>query len=91
VSRLFYIPFSLASGLLAGFIADKLLDLAWRLLGKGEEAPEPEQQDAPWAQLALALVIEGAIMRATRGLVEHGFRRGYHRATGSWPGEERDD
>jgi hypothetical protein len=38
--------------------------------------------------LILALAIEGAVFRAVRGLVDHSARRGFHRATGSWPGDE---
>jgi hypothetical protein len=34
-----------------------------------------------------ALALEGAIFRATRGLVDHFARRSFERATGRWPGE----
>jgi hypothetical protein len=36
----------------------------------------------------LALVLQGAIFRAVRGLVDHGARRGFYNLTGSWPGDE---
>jgi Protein of unknown function (DUF4235) len=87
VSRVLYTPVSIAAGLLAGFVAQKLFERAWRLIGK-EEAPEPEHEDVSLVELSAALAIEGAIFRAVRGLAEHGFRRGYARLTGTWPGEE---
>jgi hypothetical protein len=87
VSRVLYTPFSIAAGLLAGFVAQKLFERAWRLVGN-EEAPEPEHRDISVAELGIALAIEGAIFRVVRGLAEHGFRRGYTRMTGTWPGEE---
>jgi Protein of unknown function (DUF4235) len=87
VSRILYTPFSIAAGLLAGFAAQKLFERVWGLVGK-EEVPEPEHRDVSLVELAAALMIEGAIFRAVRGLAEHGFRRGYTRFTGTWPGEE---
>jgi hypothetical protein len=40
-------------------------------------------------KLLPALIIEGALFRIVRGLVDHGTRHGFARVTGSWPGEER--
>jgi hypothetical protein len=40
-------------------------------------------------QLLVALLVEGAIARVVRGLVDHGARHGWARLTGAWPGEER--
>jgi hypothetical protein len=36
-----------------------------------------------------ALMLEGAIFGAVRGLAEHGSRSVFSRLTGRWPGEER--
>jgi hypothetical protein len=88
--KILFIPFSIAGGILAGLIAKKAFDLAWRLVDD-EEAPEPEHREISWPKLLLALAIEGAIFRAIRGLVDRSSRIGFARATGSWPGEERPD
>jgi hypothetical protein len=40
-------------------------------------------------KLLAALVVQGAIFRLVRGLVDHGSRHGWRKLTGSWPGEER--
>jgi hypothetical protein len=40
-------------------------------------------------KLLVALLVEGAIARFVRGLVDHGLRRGWATLTGGWPGEER--
>jgi hypothetical protein len=42
----------------------------------------------PFAPL-VALALEGAVFRATKGLADHGARRAFARMTGSWPGEEQ--
>jgi hypothetical protein len=85
--KFLFLPFSIVSGLIAGFLSKKLFDGVWRLVDK-EEAPEAEHKEISIAKLVLALVIQGAIFRAVRGLVDHGARRGFYNLTGSWPGDE---
>jgi hypothetical protein len=85
--KFFFLPFSIAAGLIAGFLSKKLFDGIWRLFDE-EEAPEAEHREISVIKLGLALVIEGAIFRAVRGLVDHGARRGFYNLTGSWPGDE---
>jgi hypothetical protein len=88
MAKILFLPFSIPGGILAGAIAKKLFDAAWRLVSE-EEAPEPEHREVSWPRLLAALAIEGAVFRAVRGLVDRGSRRGFYRLTGRWPGEER--
>jgi hypothetical protein len=85
--KLLFLPFSIVSGLIAGFLSKKVFDGVWRLVDE-EEAPEAEYKEISIAKLALALALEGAIFRAVRGLVDHQARRGFYNLTGSWPGDE---
>ena len=85
--KFLFIPFSIVSSLIAGFLAKKIFDRVWRLLDK-QEAPEAEHKEISIAKLALALIIEGAIFRAVRGLTDHEARRRFYLLTGRWPGEE---
>ena len=85
--RFLFLPFSIVAGLVAGQLAKKIFDGVWRLFSD-EEAPEAEHREISLVKLALALAIEGAVFRAVRGLVDHGARQGFQRATGTWPGEE---
>ena len=85
--KFLFLPFSIAAGLIAGFLSKKLFDGVWRLVDD-EEAPEAEHKEISIAKLVLALGIEGAIFRAVRGLVDHGARRSFYNVTGSWPGDE---
>jgi hypothetical protein len=87
VGKLLFIPLSIAGGFIAGLVAKKLFDVAWGLVDK-EEPPEPEHRDVTWPKLAVALALEGAIFRMTRGLADRGSRLSFYRLTGSWPGEE---
>lgn len=36
-------------------------------------------------------LVEGALARLVRGLVDHGSRHAWARSTGEWPGEEQPD
>jgi uncharacterized protein DUF4235 len=90
MGKLLFIPFSIVAGLVAGFAAKKLFDLAWGLIDD-EEPPEPEHRDVSWAKLAAATALEGAIFRTVRAVADRAMRLGFNRLTGSWPGEEEPD
>ncbi len=89
MAKLLFLPFSIGGGLLAGILSKRMFALAWGAIDD-QQAPTPEDRGARLGKLALALALEGAVFRATRGLVDHGSRRGFARVTGAWPGEEQD-
>lgn len=83
-----FTPLGLVLGLLAGQVSKKIFDKIWGLVDD-QEAPRPKHREIPLVKLVVALVVEGAIARVVRGLVDHGTRHGWVRLTGAWPGEER--
>jgi Protein of unknown function (DUF4235) len=83
-----FTPLGLVLGLLAGQVSKKIFDWVWGLVDE-EEAPRPKHREVPMVKLLAALLVEGAIARVVRGLVDHGTRRGWATLTGDWPGEER--
>jgi hypothetical protein len=87
MSKFLFIPFSVAGGLLAGVIGKKTFEAIWAVFDD-EEAPDPKYRRISLKKLVPALVLEGAIFRAIRGLFDHGARHAFRRVTGSWPGEE---
>jgi Protein of unknown function (DUF4235) len=90
VAKILFIPVSIVSGMVAGFLAKKAFDLAWSRVSS-EEAPEPEHLHVKWGELVAALAIQGALFRVIRGVVERASRLGFYRATGAWPGEREPD
>ena len=90
MSRYLFPPVSILTGLLAGMISSKVFGFIWGQFAD-EEAPSVEHHQVNWPQLLIAIVVEGAIFRLTRGLVDRGLRIGFERTTGSWPGEEKQD
>lgn len=85
--KLIFAPIGIIAGLLAGFAAQKGFERLWAVFDD-EEPPEPDQRDASYPKLIAALLIEGAVFRLTKGVVDHGVRGGFARMTGRWPGEE---
>jgi hypothetical protein len=80
--KIAFMPLGILAGLLAGQISKKVFDFIWRRFDD-EEAPHPK-----YREIDLVLV-EGALFRVVRGLVDHGTRHGFARVTGTWPGDER--
>jgi hypothetical protein len=87
MARVLFAPVSIVAGLIAGLAGRKLFESAWGLIDD-EEPPDAEHRRIEWPKLIAALVIEGAIFRLVKGLVDHGARSGFARSTGVWPGEE---
>jgi hypothetical protein len=85
--KLIFAPIGIVAGLLAGMVAQKGFDRLWAVFDD-EEPPEPDQRDISYPKLIAALVVEGAVFRLTKGVVDHGVRGGFARMTGRWPGEK---
>jgi hypothetical protein len=86
MAKLLFMPFSIATGLLAGLISKKTFALIWSKIDD-HEPPEPKSERAGFGKLAIALALEGALFRVVKGLVDHGARRGFASVTGAWPGD----
>jgi hypothetical protein len=86
MAKLFFIPVSIAAGLIAGSISRKIFDQLWGLVDE-EEPPDSKHRDIPWSKLLLAGAIQGAIFRMVKEAIDHGTRRAFYRTTGSWPGK----
>jgi Protein of unknown function (DUF4235) len=86
MAKLLFMPFSIASGLLAGLISKRTFAAIWSRIDD-REPPEPQSERAGFGKLALSLALEGALFRLVKGLVDHGSRRGFASVTGAWPGD----
>jgi hypothetical protein len=83
-----FTPLSILLGLAAGQAAKKIFAFAWGKVAD-EEAPQAKHREIAGAQLVVALIVEGAIFKLVKGLVDHGSRHAWTQATGAWPGDER--
>ena len=90
MSKLLFVPFSVLGGIVAGFIGKKTFEGLWGAV-EDQEPPDPKHRQIQWRKLIPALLLEGAIFRALRGVFDHGSREVFRKLTGTWPGEERPD
>lgn len=82
-----FLPVSVLAGVLAGIVSKKLFSLVWGAID-GAAPPDPKQRVDDHRKLAVALVLEGALVGLVRGGLDHASRHGFARLTGAWPGEE---
>jgi hypothetical protein len=85
--RFLFTPIGVLAGLAAGFAAQKGFEKVWAVFDE-QEAPEPEDREVSYPKLAIALLLEGAIFRLVKGMVDRGSRLGFASLTGRWPGEQ---
>jgi hypothetical protein len=85
--RFLFAPIGILAGLAAGFAAQKGFEKVWAIFDD-QEAPEAEDREVSYPKLAVALILEGAIFRLVKGMVDPGARLGFASLTGSWPGEQ---
>ena len=90
MSKILFVPFRVLGGVIAGIIGKRAFEVLWGVMDH-EDPPDPKDEQIPFQKLIPALLLEGAIFRAVRGLFDHGARRAYSNLTGSWPGEKRPD
>jgi Protein of unknown function (DUF4235) len=88
MAKAFFIPFSVGGGLLAGLLGKKLFEQIWGLIDK-DEPPHPQHRKVSVPKMLIALALEGAIFRLTKGALDHWARSWFARFTGTWPGEEQ--
>ena len=86
MSKVLFTPVSILGGLIGGLIGKKLFEQLWGLVDD-QEPPDPKHRDVPWGKVLVAMLVEGAIFRVVRGLVDRSTRIGFERLTGTWPGK----
>ena len=90
MAKILFIPVSIVSGLIAGFIGKKAFEVAWGFVDD-EEPPEADDRETSMPKLVASLAVQGVAFSVTRGVVDHLARQSFYKATGAWPGEERPD
>lgn len=86
--KVLFTPIGILAGLAAGFAAQKGFERIWAVIDE-EEAPEVEDREVSYPKLITALLLEGAIFRLVKGMVDRGARSSFASLTGTWPGEEK--
>ncbi len=78
MAKILFIPVSIVTGLVAGFLGKKLFDGLWGVIDD-QEPPDSKYRDISWGKLLLAGAIQGAIFRAVKEATDHASRRAFYR------------
>lgn len=86
--KLIYKPFAILVGILAGILSKKVFARVWEAIAE-EDPRDPDDRDASWGEVIAAAAISGAVIKVVQALVRRGGAKGFERATGYWPGDEK--
>lgn len=87
--KVLFAPVGIVAGLIAGFAAQKGFERLWAIFDE-EDPPEADSREVSFPKLVVALLLEGAIFRLAKGMVDRGARAGFASLTGRWPGTEEE-
>ena len=86
--KLFYKPFGIVAGIIAGLLSKKLFEQIWGIFDK-EEPPKPTTQETTWPRVLAAAAVQGMTFKIVRAAVDRSGAKGFNWLTGIWPGEKR--
>jgi hypothetical protein len=87
--KVLFAPLGIIAGLIAGFAAQKGFERLWAIFDE-EDPPGAEDREVSYPKLIAALLLEGAIFRLVKGVVDRGARASFASLTGRWPGDEEE-
>ena len=96
MTKLLYKALGLVADLLGGMIADLfggmlaglIFRRAWRIIGRGGDAPKPTDARPGWGEILLAAGVQGTIFALVKAAVDRGAAEGIRKLLGIWPSDE---
>ena len=86
--KLLYKPVNLIASMLSGLLAHLIFKTVWKIIGRGEDAPNPTDKQQGWGEILLAATLQGAIFAVVKAAVDRGAAEATLKLTGIWPGDE---
>jgi len=87
-AEMVYKPADMIGGMLAGLLASWIVKKVWSLIGHGDNAPRPTDEQRGWREILLTAGLYGTISALIKAVVDRGTAEGTRRLTGTWPGDE---
>ena len=91
MTKLAYKAFSMAVSVLGGVLAGAIFKRVWKLAAGEDEAPKATDAQRSWREVLVAATLQGAIFALVKAAVDRGAAEGFHKFTGTWPGEADGD
>jgi hypothetical protein len=85
--KLLYKPFGIITGLVAARLGKTAFKSVWSRVDD-RQPPRPTTEDAPFAKVVGAAVLEAAVMAGVGAAVNRAGAKTFHHLTGIWPGDK---
>jgi hypothetical protein len=79
---------NLIASMLSGLLAHLIFKTVWKIIGRGDDAPKPTDEQQGWGEILLAATLQGAIFAVVKAAVDRGAAEATLKLTGTWPGDE---
>jgi hypothetical protein len=86
--KLLYKPVNLIASMLSGLLAHLIFNTVWKIIGRGDDAPKPTDEQQSWGEVLLAATLQGAIFAVVKAAVDRGAAEATLKLTGIWPGDD---
>ena len=86
--KLLYKPVNLIASMLGGLLAGLIFKGVWKIIGRGDDAPKPTDEQQGWGEILLAATLQGAIFAVVKAAVDRGAADATRKLIGIGPGNE---
>jgi len=88
VVKLLYMPVNLVASMLGGLLAGLIFKGVWKIIGRGDDAPKPTDEQQGWGEILLAATLQGAIFAVVKAAVDRGAADATRKLIGIGPDNE---
>jgi hypothetical protein len=86
--KLLYKQVNLIASTLGGLLAGLIFKEVWKIIGRGDDAPKPTDEQQGWGETLLAATLHGAIFAVVKAALDRGAAEATRKLTGISPGDE---
>jgi len=86
--KLLYKQVNLIASTLGGLLAGLIFKEVWKIIGRGDDAPKPTDEQQGWGEILLAATLHGAIFAVVKAALDRGAAEATRKLTGISPGDE---
>jgi hypothetical protein len=83
-----YKQVNLIASTLGGLLAGLIFKRVWKIVGRGDDAPNPTDEQQSWGEILLAATLHGAIFAVVKAALDRGAAEAVRKLTGISPGAE---
>jgi hypothetical protein len=86
--KFLYKQVNLIASTLGGLLAGLIFKGVWKIVGRGDDAPDPTDERQSWGEILLAATLHGAIFAVVKAALDRGAAETVRKLTGISPVDE---